>query len=170
MIKYIKYYILLGVAILAASCEDKFDAKIYGSLMENEFPTNAKEYESYMMTCYLPFTTAFTYSINEGTGQHGWYIATGGDIRFFDSTTDIMAPGYTRCNGGWLYLSKADYENCIYYWRGWVNDENSPNHFMKTAEITRFTEIIGTLEKHRSMFCRPIKRTVCLERLVFAAE
>lgn len=78
MIKYIKYYILLGVAILAASCEDKFDAKIYGSLMENEFPTNAKEYESYMMTCYLPFTTAFTYSINEGTGQHGWYIATGG--------------------------------------------------------------------------------------------
>ena len=99
--KSIKYIILLCVvSVLASSCEDNFDAKIFGSLQEGEFPTNAKEYESYMMTCYLPFATAFTYSINEGTGQHGWYIATGGDIRFFDSTTDIMAPGYTRCGGG----------------------------------------------------------------------
>ena len=161
--KSIKYIILLCVvSVLASSCEDNFDAKIFGSLQEGEFPTNAKEYESYMMTCYLPFATAFTYSINEGTGQHGWYIATGGDIRFFDSTTDIMAPGYTRCGGGWLYLSKADYENCIYYWRGWVNDENSPNHFMKTAEITRFTEIIGTLERAPETALPSDKRTSLL--------
>ena len=82
-----------------SSCEDNFDAKIYGKLLQGKYPSTESEYVSYMMICYLPFTTPFTYTINEGTGMHGWYIATGGDIRFFDSTSDIMAPGYTAENG-----------------------------------------------------------------------
>ncbi len=146
MVKKILIPVLASCLFLLGGCEDNFDAKIYGSLLQGQYPSTESECVSYMMTCYLPFTTPFTYTINEGTGQHGWYIATGGDIRFFDSTSDIMAPGLTRCGGEWLRLSKADYENCIYYWRGWVSDDGSPNHFMKTAEITRFTEIIGTLE------------------------
>ena len=129
-----------------SSCEDNFDAKIYGELLQGKYPSTESEYVSYMMICYLPFTTPFTYTINEGTGMHGWYIATGGDIRFFDSTSDIMAPGYTRCGGEWLQLSKANYENCIHYWRGWVVDDSNPNHFMKTAEITRFTNIVDVLQ------------------------
>lgn len=139
--------LLMAMAVMLTGCENNFDAKIYGSLMQGQYPSTESEYVSYMMTCYMPFNTTFTYTINDGTGMHGWYIATGGDIRFFDSTSDIMAPGYSRCNGEWLQLSKADYENCIHYWRGWVSDDSSPNHFMKTAEITRFTEIISVLEK-----------------------
>ena len=100
-----------------------------------------------MMTCYIPFTSVFTYQINSGTGQHGFYIATGGNIRMFDSTSDIMAPAVVKCSDEWLRLSQANYENCYYYWRGWVDDANNLNHFLKTAEVTRFTEIIGTLEK-----------------------
>lgn len=141
-------YMLLSAAMLSAtSCEENFDAQIYGSMLQGQYPSSESEYVSYMMTCYLPYTTPFTYTINEGTGQHGFYIATGGDIRFFDSTTDIMSPGYTRCSGEWLQFSKADFENCIHYWRGWVSDDSNPNHFMKTAEVTRFTEIISVLEK-----------------------
>lgn len=137
---------MAAAALLTTGCEKGFDAKIFGSLLQGSYPSNKSEYTSYMMTCYLPFTTPFTYTINEGTGMHGWYIATGGDIRFFDSTTDIMAPGLTRCGGEWLQFSKADFENCIHYWRGWVTDDSNPNHFMKLAEITRFTDIINALE------------------------
>lgn len=137
---------MAAAALLTTGCEKRFDAKIFGSLLQGSYPSNKSEYTSYMMTCYLPFSTPFTYTINEGTGMHGWYIATGGDIRFFDSTTDIMAPGLTRCGGEWLQFSKADFENCIHYWRGWVTDDSNPNHFMKLAEITRFTDIINALE------------------------
>lgn len=143
------YSIVAASMLLSAttSCEDNFDAKIYGSLLQGKYPSTESEYVNYMMVCYLPFTTPFTYTINEGTGMHGWYIATGGDIRFFDSTSDIMAPGYTKCGGEWLQFTKGYFENAVNYWRGWVNDENNPNHFMKTAEITRFTEIIDVLTK-----------------------
>ncbi len=42
-----------------------------------------------MMTCYIPFTSVFTYQINSGTGQHGFYIATGGNIRMFGTLRRI---------------------------------------------------------------------------------
>lgn len=147
MIKKILFPMLVFQLLLLGSCENNFDAKIYGSLLQGQYPSTEDEYTSYMMTCYIPFTSVFTYQINDGTGQHGFYIATGGDIRFFDSTSDIMAPGVVKCSNEWLRLTKADYENCYYYWRGWVDDASNPNHFPKTAEVTRFTEIVGTLER-----------------------
>ena len=147
MKKKILFPILSSLFLLFGSCENNFDAHIYGDLIQGKYPSTEDEYVSYMMTCYIPFTSVFTYQINSGTGQHGFYIATGGNIRMFDSTSDIMAPAVVKCSDEWLRLSQANYENCYYYWRGWVDDANNLNHFPKTAEVTRFTEIIGTLEK-----------------------
>ena len=145
MKKRIYIPILASVALLLGGCENNFDAKIYGSLQEGEFPNTAEDYVSYMMTCYVPFAGNFAYSFNE-TGQYSFYIGAGGDVRFFDSTSDIMAPTATKAGGEWLHLTQANFNQCRYYYRGWPNDQESPNHFPQTAEVTRFTEIIHTLE------------------------
>lgn len=145
MIKRIYIPILASAALLFGGCENNFDAKIYGSLMEGEFPNTAEDYVSYMMSCYIPFAGNFAYAFNE-TGQYSFYIGAGGDVRFFDSTSDIMAPTAVKAGGEWLHLSQANFNQCRYYYRGWPNDQDSPNHFPQTAEVTRFTEIIHTLE------------------------
>ena len=36
-----------------SSCEDNFDAKIYGELLQGKYPSTESEYVSYMMICYL---------------------------------------------------------------------------------------------------------------------
>lgn len=168
MKKKILFPILSSLFLLFGSCENNFDAHIYGDLIQGKYPSTEDEYVSYMMTCYIPFTSVFTYQINSGTGQHGFYIATGGNIRMFDSTSDIMAPAVVKCSDEWLRLSQANYENCYYYWRGWVDDANNLNHFPKTAEVTRFTEIIGTLEKASEDVLSKEKRIVCWEKPVCA--
>ncbi len=139
------YLYLAALSLLFGSCENNFDPQIYGSLLPGQFPTNEKEYEAYMMTCYLPFTTVWTYDMSSAGLQHGWYIQSGGVVRMFDSTTDIE--GENNSSNDFGRLTRGDFSNAVYYWRGTVSDENSPNHFPKTAQITRYTEIIDVLEK-----------------------
>jgi len=131
--------------LLFSSCTKNFEPKIYGSLIPENFPSTQAEYESYTMTCYTPFTTTWVYNIGSGGNQHGFYIPEGGVLRMFEATTDAMAPWTIGGWDQWLQLSKANFTDCVYYWRGGVG-ENNPNHFQKLAEVTRFTQIIGTLE------------------------
>lgn len=140
------FQILIGVTLLFSSCENDFDPHIYGALIPENYPSTEAEYESYTMTCYTPFTTTWVYNIGSGGNQHGFYIPEGGVLRMFEATSDAMAPWKTGWGGQWLQLSMANFTDCVYYWRGGVGD-NNPNHFQKLAEITRFTQIIGTLEK-----------------------
>ena len=70
------YSLMAAIMLFTTACEDNFDAKIFGELQQGKYPSTESEYVSYMMICYLPFTTPFTYTINDGTGMHGWYIAT----------------------------------------------------------------------------------------------
>lgn len=142
-----KIYICLAAALslLVSSCEDNFDPQIYGSLRPGEFPKTEKEYELYMMTCYLPFTTVWTYDMSSAGLQHGWYIQSGGVVRMFDSTSDIEGTNFISNEFG--RLTRGDFSNAVYWWRGTVSDENSVNHFPKTAQITRYTEIIDVLER-----------------------
>jgi hypothetical protein len=132
--------------IIFGSCENNFDPKIYGSLTPENFPATEKEYISYAITCYVPFTTTWTYYIGSGGVQHGFYIPEGGVLRMFEVTSDAAPQWKTGWGGEWLRLTQANFSQCPYYWRGNAGADN-PNHFQKLAEITRFTEIIGTIEK-----------------------
>ena len=83
------------IAFIMCSCEDNFDPKMYGTLNVSNYPVTEAEYESFMMTCYMPFTTTWTYWIGAGTSgnQHGWYIPAGGVLKFFDYPTDEVDCG-----------------------------------------------------------------------------
>jgi len=137
---------LVSLQLLFGSCENNFDPYIYGALLQGEYPSTEQEYVSYMMVCYLPYTTVWTYDMGSGGLQHGIHIQSGGAVRMFDSASDICAPA-TTVGADWERLSKGDYSNCFYYWRGNVDDGGNLNHFPKTAQVTRMTEVIGTLEK-----------------------
>ena len=87
------FKVFVMIAFIMCSCEDNFDPKMYGTLNVSNYPVTEAEYESFMMTCYMPFTTTWTYWIGAGTSgnQHGWYIPAGGVLKFFDYPTDEMA-------------------------------------------------------------------------------
>ena len=142
------FNVLIMITLVLCSCEDNFDPKMYGTLNVSNYPVTEAEYESFMMTCYMPFTTTWTYYIGAGTkgNQHGWYIPAGGVLKFFDYPTDEMAVWNNGWGGGYYFLSKADFSQCVFYVRDGLNDEK-PNHFPKLAEITYFTNVIGVIEK-----------------------
>lgn len=127
------------------SCEDNFDPKIYGSLGSTNYPQSESDYETYTMTCYTPFVTQWVYWIGSGLNQHGFYIPEGGVLRMFDSTSDAAPQWKTGWGDEWLRMTQANFSNCIYYYRDGISASNL-NHIPKLAHITRFTEIIGTLQ------------------------
>lgn len=123
------FKVFIMIAFIMCSCEDNFDPKMYGTLNVSNYPVTEAEYESFMMTCYMPFTTTWTYWIGAGTSgnQHGWYIPAGGVLKFFDYPTDEMAVWNNGWGGGYYFLSKADFSQCVYYTSGTLSDER-PNH------------------------------------------
>ncbi len=142
--------ILYTIAVVwtLSSCEKDFDPKLYGTLNVSNYPTTEAEFESFMMTCYMPFTTTWTYYLGAGTSgnQHSWYIPAGGVMKLFDYPTDEMAVWNNGWGGEYTRLSKADFSQGVYYVRDGLDDAR-PNHFPKLAEVTYFTNIIGTLER-----------------------
>lgn len=138
------YSIVLAVALLFSSCEKNFEPQIYGKLFTTNFPKSESDYEAYMMTCYVPFSVNWGYSLT-GSWQHNFFVSEGGIMRLFDATSDYCAPWAVNTWGGsWLKLTQANYADCVFYGRGSTGD---PSHFEKVRDITRFTEIIGGLEE-----------------------
>lgn len=134
--------IFAAATLLLSSCEKDFEPQIYGSLFSSNFPKTESDYESLMMTCYLPFTVNWAYNLT-GVNQHNFFVAEGGQMRLFDATSDYAAPWAVNTWGGsWLELTQANFSNCILYGRG---SGGNPSHFEKIRDITRFTEIIGEL-------------------------
>lgn len=145
---YKKYGLVAMAAMMTLTgCENDFDANIYGQLYPGNFPSTKNEYVSYMMTCYVPFTTTWTYAMDANGVQHGWYIQSGGIMRMFDAPSDICGVSNTIGWGDYRTLTLGNFDHCRYYYRGSVDDGSNLNHFQKTAQVTRLTEIIGTLEK-----------------------
>lgn len=157
----LKLQIIAIIILIFTSCENNFNPHILGSLTTLDYPTTESEYESYAMTCYTPFTTTWVYNIGSGGNQHGFYIPEGGVLRMFEATSDDMAPWTTGWGTQWLQLSLANFNDCVYYWRGGVGADN-PNHFQKLAEITRFTQIIGTIQKAPSSILTDTKKNQLL--------
>jgi len=132
------------VTLFMSSCEKNFDPKIYGQLFTTNFPKTDADYEAYMMACYLPFSVNWGYGLTPAW-QHNFYVSEGGFMRMFDSTSDLCAPWVIGGWGGsWLELTQANYNNCRYYARG---SGGNPSNFEKVRDITRFTQIIGDLQK-----------------------
>ena len=163
--KNIKSFILFFITSIAVyGCEDNFDPKLYGTLNPENYPTTESEYEDYTMTCYIPFTTTWQYQVANDPGQHSFYIPEGGILRVFEAPSDNMA-AWNLGWGSWMKLSQADYRDCVYAERSWVGEHNI-NHIPKLAQITRFTEIIATLEKADDQ----IFKTVSKKRLLGEAH
>lgn len=136
----------LSAALLICGCTKDFDARIYGVLYPENYPSTQSEYETYAMLCYVPFGSTWQYYLGEGLNTHPVYTYEGGVIRVFDSTTDEMAPWSAKGWGSeWKRLSQADWSNAVYYTRTNSSGDNL-NHVTKLAHVTRFTEIIGRLE------------------------
>ena len=136
--------IIIASSLFLSSCENNFDPQIYGKLFTTNFPKTESDFESYMMTCYVPFSVNWGYSLT-GSWQHNFYVAEGGTVRLFDATSDLCAPWAVNTWGGsWLKLTQANYADCVYYGRGSGGD---PSHFEKVRDITRFTEIIGNIDE-----------------------
>ena len=138
-------FILLILTFLAG-CEKNFDPKIYGVLTDQNYPSTEKDYETLMMTCYTPFMTPFVYCLYAtDMNQHGWYVPSGGIIQHFDVPTDVMAPWVTGVwNTNARQMSEANFNLSVYWPRNMMSDE-TPSHYPKTREVTRFTEIIGNI-------------------------
>jgi hypothetical protein len=139
-----KKNILISIVatLCLCSCEKDFDPKIYGSLFSTNFPQSESDYEAYMMGCYMSFTG--------GWSDH-FYSAEGGIIKLFDIPSDYDNPALIRNWGGAeLFWSMDDFTNSVLY-TGSGPDGGSPNYYEKIREITRMTEIVGTLEKAESL-------------------
>lgn len=145
MKKYIFLLILIAATVFSG-CEKDFDAKIYGVLYPDNYPSTESEYESFASICYIPFGSTWQYFLGEGNNTHPVYTYEGGVIRVFDATTDEMAPWAAKGWGSeWKRLSQADYSSCRYYTRSASSGDNL-NHITKLSHITRFTQILGTLK------------------------
>jgi starch-binding outer membrane protein, SusD/RagB family len=138
------FSLLVAFALVTGSCEKDFDPKIYGALFTTNFPQTEQDYEAYMMICYVPFSVNWTYNMT-GVNQHNWYVTEGGFMRMFDSTSDYCAPWIIGSWGGdWRRMTQGDFSQFVNRGRG---SGGSPSHFEKVRDITRFTEVIGVLEK-----------------------
>jgi hypothetical protein len=142
-----KKNILISIVAMLClcSCEDNFDPQIYGSLFSSNFPKSESDYEAYMMGCYIPFTGRWNYVFS--SYQYPFYSVEAGIIKLFDIPSDYCNPALVQNWGGaWLFWSLDNFTNSALYTGSGPNG-GSPNHYEKIREVTRMTEIIGTLER-----------------------
>lgn len=136
-------FVTCVLAFSLGSCENDFDAKIYGKLSTTNFPATAADYESYLMDCYIPFTVTWSYNLS-GSNMHNFYVSEGGLNRLFDMTTDESSPWRIGSWGGaFTYYGEAQFEDMKLAGRGSMVPSN---HYEKIRDVTRFTKIIGDIE------------------------
>lgn len=143
MKKSIVYTLLISGSILLGSCENNFDAQIYGKLSTMSFPSTADEYEEYMLSSYLPFQNKWSYTWGDGT-NYPWYIPANGIYHGFDTCTDMEAEWNIANNRQfWTDMTRCYFENL----KTITKDSSSGvNHFEKIRDVSRMTKVIGDLE------------------------
>lgn len=158
MKRIVSMFTIVLTLTASGGCED-FDPRIYGSLTEDNFPVSESDFESQVMTCYIPYVNTWTYSLYASiANQHPWYIPAGGVFKMFDAPSDVMAPWNSGVWGiNYRLLSSADFSMCKYAGRDVLNDE-LPNNYPKVREVTRFTSIIASLMNSTSKKIAPERR------------
>ena len=96
----ILYALFVSGLMLLASCENNFEAQIYGQLSTTSFPKTASEYENYMLSAYLPFQNKWSYVWGDGGTNYPWYIPSNGIYHGFDTCTDEEAEWNIAANKG----------------------------------------------------------------------
>ena len=145
MKKYMSIILLTVGFMTMSSCENNFEANIYGTLSTTYFPKTSDDYEAYLMECYIPFSSQWSYTFGSYT-QRQWYCCTGGITKYFDNAADNMAATVINTYGtGWTEITQCNFENFKFTGRG--TSDAYPNHFEKIREISRFTKVIQTLEE-----------------------
>lgn len=140
--KKIIFALLASGALFFSGCENDFDAKIYGSLSTTNYPSSKADYENYMMDCYIPFCINWGYTFS--SWQEGFYVAEGGTIRMFDSTSDLCAPWTISTWGGdFQRMTQGKFDDLKYAGRA---TGGTPSHFEKVRDVTRMTKVIATLQ------------------------
>lgn len=135
---------VLAIGMGMTSCENNFDAKIYGSLSTTNFPSTAEDFENYMIIGYMPFCSNWAYTFTSNN-QRQWYSATGGFLRLFDSTTDESTAWiHGSWGANWTNFSRAQFDDFKYASRG--SSDDRPNHYEKVRDISRYTTILNTIE------------------------
>jgi len=143
MKKSILYTLLLSGSLLLGSCENDFDAQIYGQLSTTSFPTTADEYEDYMLSSYLPFQNKWSYTWGDGT-NYPWYVPSNGIYHGFDTASDQEAEWNIANNKAfWTDMTRCYFENLKTISK---NSSDGTNHFEKVRDVSRMTKVIGDLE------------------------
>lgn len=144
MKKSILYTLIVSFFILFGSCENNFDAQIYGKLSTSSFPSTAAEYEEYMLSSYLPFQNKWSYTWGDGGTNYPWYIPANGIYHGFDTCTDQGAEWNIANNRQfWTDMTRCYFENLKTISK---NSDSGVNHFEKIRDVTRMTKIVGDLE------------------------
>lgn len=144
MKKNILYTLLISGSMLLGSCENNFDAQIYGQLSTTSFPTTASEYEDYMLSAYLPFQNKWSYRWGDGGTNYPWYIPSNGIYHGFDTCTDQEAEWNIAANRQfWTDMTRCYFENLKTISK---NSDSGTNHFEKIRDVSRMTKIVGDLE------------------------
>lgn len=142
----IVYTLLLSVSLLLGSCENNFDAQIYGQLSTASFPKTAAEYEDYMLSSYLPFQCKWSYVWGDGGTNYPWYTPASGIYHGFDMCSDQEAEWNIANNSQlWTDMSRCYFENLKTATKN-STGTGGYNHFEKVRDISRMTKVIGDLE------------------------
>lgn len=149
--KRIKEIIAVSVlAVTLCGCEGNFDPYIYGSLIQGSFPSTESEYEAFMMEMYVPYQMQWTYEfIAAGSSSFvqmfGNYIQSGGELRMFDTTSDIQ--GLPATGTEWYNFPRGIFTRCHLYTTANCTTAGNHNQWQKVSGITRMTDILKTLEE-----------------------
>lgn len=140
----ILYALFVSGLMLLASCENNFEAQIYGQLSTTSFPKTASEYENYMLSAYLPFQNKWSYVWGDGGTNYPWYIPSNGIYHGFDTCTDEEAEWNIAANKQyWTDMTRCYFENLKSISK---NSSSGTNHFEKIRDVSRMTKIVGDIE------------------------
>ena len=144
--KNIFFCLAMVSALFLNSCEKNFDPNIYGSLSSANFPATEKDLEAYLMGCYRPFMNFWGYTPDGGTYRQTLHLAHIGINRMFDSPSDLGEPWLVGAfSGNWISISQSNFNNMNTVGR--ASNDGNPSHFEFVREVTRNTEVIGTIER-----------------------
>jgi hypothetical protein len=140
------FNLIIVTVLFFSSCEENFDPKIYGKLFSTNFPQTESDYEAYLMIGYMPFSGVWGYNFTGSSWFHPLLSMESGVVKLFDITSDYCSPNLINTWGeSYLEWSQGDFTKCPLYERG--STGSRPSHFEKIREVTRLTEIIGTIQR-----------------------
>lgn len=143
--KKIKYIIAVALAaVTLSSCEKNFDPQIYGTFNTTIIPSSVEDVNNLVASCYLPFTSFWTYVTGSGE-ELCWYSPANGTYLVFDLTSDLAGKMVCYGNTERTRFSAGNYSNAVNFARTGAGDSNI-NHMHGVADVSRMTKTYDVIE------------------------